>query len=211
MKSKYKLIGGSLMGAVAIHLAFIACGHSLAVKGDADAGTEGGLLDALVDHISGLIDGTTKDARADVDGGVEGGACGCTVSVTGPIQNVPASENPAQLTRGNLTGLSAAGSLVVTGPFVLTDAVALAVNPGVAAAASLIVQPAAATCPTLSVAADTTPGYVSTVSVDYPAIAAIHGGRYAVPAGQMLCAYVIPSASNSWLGELQWAGFVPYS
>lgn len=35
MKDRYKLIGGSLTGAIAIHVAFVACGHSLAVKGDA--------------------------------------------------------------------------------------------------------------------------------------------------------------------------------
>jgi hypothetical protein len=207
MGTKFKLIGGSLVGAIAIHMAFVACGHSLSAKSDADGGTEAGLLDALVDHISGLLDGTTKDARADVDGG---GACGCT-TVSGQIQSTPASENPAQLTRGSLTGLSVAGSLVATGPFVLTDATAQSVNPSTAVGASLIVQPAAATCPALSVAADTTPGYALTVASDYPAIVAIHGGRYAVPAGQMLCAYIIPSAQNTWAGELQWAGFVPYS
>jgi hypothetical protein len=196
MRSKYKLIGGSLMGAVAIHLAFIACGHSLAVKGDADAGTEAGLLDALVDHISGLIDGATKDARADVDAG----ACGCTVS--GPIQNTPASENPTQLKLGSFGALTTAGTMIVTGPFVLTDATG-----GYSGGSALALEPTAAACTALTVndAPSSLPGYLMTIVSD----PGVHGGRYLVPAGQMLCGYQ-PNVNVGNTGTLQWAGFVPY-
>jgi hypothetical protein len=37
----------------------------------------------------------------------------------------------------------------------------------------------------------------------------VHGGRYLVPSGQMLCGYQQQlDVGNT--GSLQWAGFVPY-
>lgn len=203
MQTMYKLIAGSLAGAVAIHVAFVACGRGLSVKGNADAGTEASLVDALVDHISGLLDGTTKDARADVDGG----PCGCTVS--GPMQSIPASENPAQLARGNLSGLTGTGAIVVTGPFVLTDATSVPEQVGTVGGAALVLQPAAAACAAPPGAADTSPGYVTSVLATSQMMNVVHGGRYVVPAGQMLCAFN-PDPGPQFSGELQWAGFAPY-
>jgi hypothetical protein len=198
MKSKYKVVGGSIVGAVAIHVAFVACGHSLGVKGDTDGGTEAGILDALVDHISGLLDGTTKDAVADVDAG---GACGCA-TVSGPIQTTPASENPTQLKLGSFGALTTAGTMIVTGPFVLTDATG-----GYAGGSALALEPTAAACTALAVndAPSSLPGYLMTIVSD----PGVHGGRYLVPSGQMLCAYQ-PNSNVGNTGSLQWAGFVPY-
>jgi hypothetical protein len=205
MQSKYKVIVGSLAGAVAIHMGFVACGHAAHTNGQpGDAGAEVGIFDALVDQIASMMDGTTKDAKADTDGG----ACGCNVS--GPIQSVPASENPAQLVRGSLASVTAAGSLVATGPFVLTDATAFSPNSNSGAWAALVLQPSAANCTALSGGADAAPGYLTTVETQPPLHAAVHGGRYVVPAGQMLCAFNPAPANNSVVGELQWAGFVPY-
>jgi hypothetical protein len=82
MQSKYKVVVGSLIGAVAIHMAFVACGRvgnlQEAIEGGevADGGGESGIFDAIVDTISSIIDGTTKDAMADVDGGSTGGDSG---------------------------------------------------------------------------------------------------------------------------------------
>jgi hypothetical protein len=167
MHDKHKVIVGSLVGAIVIHAAFVACGHIASVPetgeagadgntdGTADAGDEPGLLDALVEAIATLIDGTTKDAVAGVDGGAGGsdsGACGCAVSLSGPVATTPASENTAQLASGTLTSLSSAGSIAVTGPFVLTDATTTPSGAGLSNStwgASLVVQPSAASCTAL--------------------------------------------------------------
>ncbi len=123
-------------------MAFVACGHSLGVKGDADGGTEAGILDAIVEHVSGLLDGTTKDAH--VDAGEGGGA------------------------------------------------------------------KASCTAPTASAPADSLPGYLTGVVTNDPNYYAVHGGRYFIPAGQMLCAFNPFGSNTGGSGELQWAGFVPY-
>jgi hypothetical protein len=196
MQTKYKVIAGSLGGAAAIHMAFVACGQGLHTGGQPG---DAGIFDALIDQISGLMDGTTKDAKAD-----DSGACGCAVA--GPIQSVPASENPAQLKFGNLGGLSGStGSIVVNGPFVLTDATTGQVGGGQSCA--LVVEPSAGACAAFSSGdPGTLPGYVMTTSTSPPGV---HGGRYVVPAGQMLCAYPGDPALGN-IGNVQWAGFVPY-
>jgi hypothetical protein len=197
MESKYKVVLGSLVGAAAIHAAFLACGstpRTVEVPGD------GGLMDAVLDVIGDIVGSETHDAVA---AGDAGGACGCTTST-------PASENSAQMKSGSLTGLSPnTGQVVVSGPFVLTDATATSAQ-GFANAA-LVVEANAAACNPLTGPADGEPGYLTAVQTYGNAVVTIHGGRYFIPAGHTLCAYQLPaSAAGSGLGQLQWAGFVPY-
>jgi hypothetical protein len=69
MKSKMRAVSGSLLGAVAIHVAFAACsdssggagGPSDGMDAQADAGG-GGLVDALVDAFKGLMDAREAEA-----------------------------------------------------------------------------------------------------------------------------------------------------
>jgi hypothetical protein len=206
MNAKFKFLAGSLVGAIAIHAAFVACGG----PGHEGAGLhDGGILDGMLDAIASAIDGTTRDAQADTDGG---GASSCC---SAPVQSVPASENPAQLVRGNtmVTATSSAGvmTLVLTGPFVLTDA---AIAATYTSNVDLYVEAAASACPAPS--ATTVADYLGRVSYvnSYPAgstnstalvAESIHGGRYIVPAGKMLCA-----VQNGIPGAVQWAGFRPY-
>jgi hypothetical protein len=205
MQSKYKVVVGSIVGAIAIHFAFVACGHSISTAGNGpnDAGVDEGLFDALMDRISALIDGTTTDAKADNDSGSDGGACGCAATVSGPIQTTPASENSAQLVTGNLVfGPYTTSGILATGPFILTDATTGYQNGTVAA---LVIEPTAATCTLPSSSyPDSLPGFLLNVTVTMP----LHGARYLVPAGNMLCMMAGSPQENA--PEIQWAGFRPY-
>jgi hypothetical protein len=105
---------------------------------------------------------------------------------------------------------AAGGSIIATGPFVLTDATAaIPTDLGGSNGAHFVVQPSAASCVALT-GPLRNPGYVATVYFGAgPSHAEIHGARYIVPAGQMLCAY--PAYSNgTGYGEVLWAGFQPY-
>lgn len=62
-----KIVLGSVLGAVAIHVAFLACGRM-------EAMTDSGVLDGLVD----AMQGTVSDAHASDDGG--SGTCACPAS-----------------------------------------------------------------------------------------------------------------------------------
>jgi hypothetical protein len=165
----------------------------------------------MIDRLASLIDGTTTDARAGEDSGSDGGpsvgTC-CTPAPSGPVQIVPASENSAQLLTGSVPTISSTGTLVVNGPFVLTDA---AVGLGNGYPAGLVLEPSAATCTaTAGAFPDPLPGFLLDVTPSVP----LHGGRYLVPSGKMLCAlYATPypaSPSGENAPALQWAGFRPY-
>jgi hypothetical protein len=212
MRERSKLILGSLVGAVTIHAAFVACGHSMSTgSGAADGGADVSIFDALVDRITALVDGTTKDAKADQDAGSDGGSATCAAAPCGPVQTLPASENPSQLVTGNivLSG-STTTAVVATGPLVLTDAAVPGGNGGTWAGA-LAIEPAAPSCtgPGPGAGPDSLPGYLLTVASWGTSVAHLHGGRYFVPAGQMLC--LVSSGQGTGLPEVQWAGFRPYS
>jgi hypothetical protein len=227
MQSKYKVLGGSLVGAVVIHAAFVACGGMTgggSGPGGSDGGwldamtdaSDGGLLDAVLDVIADIVGEESHDAMAAGDaggggdsggGGGDAGACGCTVSLSGPVQSVPASENSAQLQRGAVQ-IGPNGSFLVSGPFILTDVTTDNFQGG-AVGATLVIQPSAASCPSLPGGPEGAPGYLLTLSATYETASA-HGARYSIPAGQMLCAYIPPSTFGSPSGTVQWAGFVPY-
>jgi hypothetical protein len=201
MRPRYKIVIGSLVGAVAIHASFLACGGN---GGTGGHGSDAGPLDAMFDAISQWIDGSTKDAMAAPDGGGDdGGSCGCTVTMAGPVQSTPASENPSQLKRGSLVA-QPTGTIIASGPFVLTD-----LTPGNTMAgsfgANLVVQASAATCPALAGAPENEAGYVASAFMNGTVYVAVHGARYVIPAGQMLCAY-----AYGMIGSVQWAGFQPY-
>jgi hypothetical protein len=61
MRSRVQIVLGSLVGAVAIHASFLACGSS---AGSATKGSDAGPIDAMLDVISQWVDSATKDARA---------------------------------------------------------------------------------------------------------------------------------------------------
>lgn len=197
MNNRSKVIVGSLVGGLAIHAAFLACGG-----GGSSAGSTDGGITGMLDAISMLMDGTTKDAKADTDGGT--GSCGCT----GQVQSVPASENPAQLLSGTWIQPMAGGSTILAqGPFVLTDA-----NPGETQANlanyALVVQASGASCPALPTGVynegQVAPGYIAAIGYG-SFIREFHGGRYVVPSGKMLCAYAF-----GYPVSLVWSGFKPY-
>jgi hypothetical protein len=162
------------------------------------------------DVIADVLGDDTREAAAAGDAGEDSGTCGCTVTVSGPAQNTPASENPAQLKTGSVTGVTSGGSIVVSGPFVLTDA---STDPYNATnnnnGASLVLQAAAPSCLPLPPSLDSMPGLIMTVQPGSGGNWAAHGARYLVPAGQMLCAY-LPPTEFAVTGGVQWAGFVPY-
>lgn len=196
MRDSYKVIVGSLAGAAAIHAALAACGGIGNMMGDG-----------------------AKDARADND---SGGSCGCT---NGPVQTVPASENPAQLRRGispnsDGEGPFVAGAIVVEGPFVLTDATVFPSSTSTNAGNSaLYIQPMASNCilnpendggsqnpgtlgnPNFVTEVISAPNYSTDANEWFWANHAVHGARYLIPAGSMLCSYG---------PEIAWAGFRPY-
>jgi hypothetical protein len=84
---KKKLVLGSLLGAAAIHVVFLACGTVApnpdatagqdATTGDAPSGLDA-LVDAVRDVIGKLTDAESHDAHAGTDGGADGGTCSCT-------------------------------------------------------------------------------------------------------------------------------------
>lgn len=79
MSNRFKVLGGSLAGAFAIHVALVACGSVSpppAAKGD------GGFVDAVSDAIQRLADAVAdaevRDAHAGGDGGApDAGGCSC--------------------------------------------------------------------------------------------------------------------------------------
>lgn len=74
--SRKKIIVGSLAGAVAIHLAFVACssaGHHEGTDGGASDGPLDALVDAAQNAMDAMLDGETRDAHAQDTGG-----CTCT-------------------------------------------------------------------------------------------------------------------------------------
>jgi hypothetical protein len=174
-------------------------------------------------HIHGMLVGSVVGAVAIHFGIVACGSGGGTSSdptasayaaLGNTVLSAPAPDNGAQLVRGNASGLAGggAGVILVTGPFVLTDATS---GSGAQAGsdaygAFLVVQPTAASCPALTGGQpEGAPGYVATVYSTVYSVQDIHGGRYLVPSGSMLCAYG-PGGPLDWIGEVQWAGFRPY-
>lgn len=63
------MFAGSVVGAVALHVAMVACGGGAQPTGD------GGVFDALADAARDVLDAETRDAHAGGDGGVP--ACNC--------------------------------------------------------------------------------------------------------------------------------------
>jgi hypothetical protein len=204
MQTNFKLILGSLTGAVFIQAAFIACGSGHARIGS----TDGGPIASIMDAISEWVDSSNKDAMASDDAGT----CGCSITLNGPAPTTPASENPAQLVQGNVSVTGAGGLILTSGPFVLTDAMpgsgmSLGSTGQSSTGAYLVAQSSAAKCPTIVQPEDVT-GFLGPVLVVGATYVAIHGARYVVPAGQMLCAY--PPYNGNGNVNVQWAGFRPY-
>jgi len=184
-----------------------------------------GVATTLV-SVSGCARLSRLDDR-DADAGTATSPCGCGA----PVSSVPASENPTQLVTGATVWPSphSAGGLpvpVVRGPFVLTDATLVGGSNGHAAVA-LLLEPASITCapPDTKVFAgpETGSSVLATLAMgSYPAspdptlastasryaAQEIHGGRYLVREGQMLCAYELLADPAS---QVAWAGFRPYS
>jgi hypothetical protein len=114
MQTKYRVLAGSLVGAVAIHAAFIACGGGGGTAGG--PAPDGGLFDALLDVLATAMDGETKDAKANGDSG--GPAPAATRTIT-------ADTDQAQLRRFDIpamNGPSWPGVTIIDGPFVVTSA-----------------------------------------------------------------------------------------
>lgn len=76
MKSKYKVLVGSILGALAIHVAGACAGGSAARSSD------GGLLDALM----GTLESSTREAQAGSDAG--GACCAAPQYLTAPCTTV---------------------------------------------------------------------------------------------------------------------------
>ena len=172
MHTRTKIIVGSLVGAVAIHVAFVACSGG-------GSGSDGGILDALL-------------GDSPVQAGTDGGSCGCISQV------VTADTDSKQLRQGFI---STAAAKLIDGPFVLTDLQSY--NSTNDTRVTLV--PSAGTCPTSATTLFAFAQTGSYFSGGYVALSGeIHGGRYVVPAGQMLCAY------NPGAAYVSWAGFVPY-
>jgi hypothetical protein len=84
MSNRFKVLGGSLAGAFAIHVALVACGS---VSPPSPPAGDGGLVDAVADALvdalqhaaDAVVDAEVRDAHAGGDGGVpsDGGACSC--------------------------------------------------------------------------------------------------------------------------------------
>jgi hypothetical protein len=204
MGVRTKVLVGSLTGAVAIHAAFVACGGG-GGRRDALTSHDGGILDAMLDAIANVIDGTTQDAVAGIDGGSQSSASG----PQGPLQTVPASENPAQLLRGTTSVSNVGPTVIVTGPFVLTDAMFPISSLVSGNMMSLTVATTSTGCSSTvtSATAYGDPGLVAQIAVSGATVnGIIHGGRYFVAADQTLCAY----GATAGAGNLLWAGFRPY-
>jgi hypothetical protein len=75
MSAKLKLVVGSLVGAVAVHVALIACNNAPSTPEIEDAG----LLDAMIDALTNMVDSSTKDAKADPDAS----SCSCAPTTSG--------------------------------------------------------------------------------------------------------------------------------
>lgn len=172
MRAGTKIVVGSLVGAVAIHVAFVACSGG-------GSGSDGGILDALL-------------GDSPVQAGTDGGSCGCISQV------VTADTDSKQLRQGVV---STAPGKLIDGPFVLTDLQSYSSTNET----TVHLVPSATTCPATAVSTFAFAHTGSYFSGGYVALSSeIHGGRYFVPAGQMLCAY------NPGGLYVSWAGFVPY-
>ncbi len=78
MSNRFKVLGGSLAGAFAIHIALVACGS----VSPPSAARDGGLADTVSDAVQRLVDAVTdaeiRDAHAGGDGGApDAGGCSC--------------------------------------------------------------------------------------------------------------------------------------
>ena len=84
MSNRFKVLGGSLAGAFAIHVALVACGSVSPPSPPAgDGGFVDAVADALVDALQhaadAVVDAEVRDAHAGGDGGApsDGGTCSC--------------------------------------------------------------------------------------------------------------------------------------
>lgn len=84
MSNRFKVLGGSLAGAFAIHVALVACGSvSPPSPATGDGGFVDTVTDALVDALQhaadAVVDAEVHDAHAGGDGGAppDGGTCSC--------------------------------------------------------------------------------------------------------------------------------------
>jgi hypothetical protein len=91
LSNKVKVVLGSLIGAVAIHGAFVACTFGSrnpsgpgGTSGSPMSGKDGGIMgaiDAMVDAIAAIVDSSTSEAEASVDAGAGGQTIVGTLSV----------------------------------------------------------------------------------------------------------------------------------
>lgn len=72
MRTRFRIVGGSLAGAMAIHIMLVACsGESITASGDGGALVD--VRNVIVDAVNDVLDAETPDAHA----GGDGGACNC--------------------------------------------------------------------------------------------------------------------------------------
>jgi hypothetical protein len=75
MSTKVKFVVGSLVGAIVVHVAFVACNNAPSTSEVEDAG----LVDAMIDAFTNLVDSSTKDAKAETDAAT----CSCVPTTSG--------------------------------------------------------------------------------------------------------------------------------
>lgn len=200
MSPRAKIATGSLLGAVAIHLAFIACSAGRGMVGmDGGTGSETAVIDVVSD--------AARDMLAMETGDVQAQSC-ATCSTSGAVHMMTADTDPAQLVGGH-ANVTSAPVMLAAGPLVLTDYESTSafdnlvpVNFGVVAGTSCSALTPDSYGPTLYTAGTLSSGNVTTLGTS------AHGGRYFVPAGSVLCSQGAPGGLSV---PIIWAGFRPYA
>jgi hypothetical protein len=205
MGQRLKLVCGSLVGAVAIHAALVACGSSGAAGGAGSDAGGGGIFDALVDALTG------RDALADTDGGSAGGGGSC--SCGGPT--MVASEDAAQWASGAVYDNGAAPTVLAKGPLMVRHVmIAAPYQPGLT---SMVFIAKDGQCSPGTWASKDFAGVVWATDPDRFPIQIGQGNAdlsFPVPAGGALC--LGPSVGTSSqpqggsLAAVAWSGFRPY-
>jgi hypothetical protein len=214
MLLKTKVAIGSLIGAVTIHVVFVACTGRGGTRTEQGA-DGGGIINLVMDAARDVLGMETSDAYAqNSDGGTS--SCGpCTIS--GPIRTITADTDVTRLERGYIAvggGAAASGvQKLVDGPFVLTDASLNLLEIG----GTVVLFTTTIGTPCSAVGASDPVNLVTKVTHNISGstfalgIGPIHGGRYFVSAGRTLCAYLLGQSNERQIYELSWAGFHPYS
>lgn len=102
MSSKSKIIGGSLLGAIAIHISMVAC-----FGGGSTNTNDGGVLDAMVDAARDVVGMETPDALA--QDATSGGMCNCPSFVAPTVMYSEQSSGASTTGTGNWVDVLGAG------------------------------------------------------------------------------------------------------